>query len=203
MKINKLEDIIIPATPIGTNNGWDAEVIPIIQGYADYMGEELAPATSLAEIQACEQRLGTRLPEDLKLFYARFGPARLMEILLPVNEFVYLGASAGKSFLDRYNQEEQEIISKLVVFGEFLGDGNVWCFHKDTKEMFFFIHDTRPNINGMFDTFWEYLRALLIFSQGVMGEDAVPGLMAGAENIAVDLIGKDRVRVWQYFTGWD
>jgi len=41
----------------------------------------------------------------------------------------------------------------------------------------------------------------LIFSQGSMDDDN-PGRRKEAEKIVIGLIGKDRVRVWQYFQGW-
>ena len=53
----------------------------------------------------------------------------------------------------------------------------------------------------MFDRFGEYLKSLLIFSQGSMDDDN-PGRRKEAEKIVIGLIGKDRVRVWQYFQGW-
>lgn len=201
MEINKIEDILVPTKPIGAN-GWDQEILPVILGYADYVGDNLVSPASQAEIENAEKRLGATLPEDLRLFYLRFGNASLMETLLPVADFYYLSASWPESLLGRYTGEEREALSKLIVFGEFLGNGNVWCFHKDDKKIFYFVHDSRPNINGMFNTFAEYLKPLLIYSQGMVLGEGVEGIEEATEKMVIGLIGKDRVRVWQYFPGW-
>jgi hypothetical protein len=202
MTIEKIEDVIIPRKIIGVDAGWEEEILPILQAYADYLGDEVSEATSIDNIKQCEKTLGTTLPNDLTLFYLRFGAARLTEGLFTVEEFQYLTANWGQSFLDHYNKEEQTVLSKLIVFGDYLGNGNVWCFHKDTKKIFYYNHDCKPNINQMFGTFYEYLQSLLIFTQGEIGQD-IENLDKECEKLVVDLIGKDRVKVWQYFGGWD
>ena len=202
MLIEKVEDVIIPQKVIGVDTGWEVEILPILQAYVDYSGEEMAGATSEESIKKCEKALGTTLPNDLKLFYLRFGAAKLMEKLFDVEDFVYFTANCGQNFLDHYNKEQQDILSKLIVFGDYLGNGNVWCFHKDTKEIFYYNHDTKPNINQIFKTFYEYLQSLLIFTQGAIG-DEIENLFNQCEKMVVELIGKDRVKVWQYFGGWD
>lgn len=202
MTIEKIEDVIIPHKIIGVDTGWEDEILPILQTYADYLGEEMSEATSVDRIKNCEQTLGTTLPNDLKLFYLRFGAARLTEGLFNVEEFKYITANWEQNFLDHYNKEEQNVLSKLIVFGDYLGNGNVWCFHKDTKKIFYYKHDSKPNINQMFGIFYEYLQSLLIFTQGEIGQD-IEFFEKEIENFVVDLIGKDRVKVWQYFGGWD
>jgi len=202
MTIEKIEDVIVPHKVIGVDTGWEDEILPILETYADYLGDEMSEATSADRIKKCEQTLGTTLPNDLKLFYLRFGAARLTEVLFNVEEFQYIAANWGQSFLDHYNKEEQTVLSKLIVIGDYLGNGNVWCFHKDTKEIFYYNHDSKPNINQMFRTFYEYLQSLLIFTQGEIGQD-IENFDKECEKLVVDLIGKDRVRVWQYFSGWD
>jgi hypothetical protein len=203
MEINKIEDVIVPTKPFAIGTGWEEEIFPIIKSYSlDLWGDDMVEATPLAEIEKCEKRLGTMLPNDLKLFYLKFGPARLMETFLGLEEFVYLSASWDKSYLDSYTKDEQEVISGLIVFGDYLGNGNLWCFQKDTKRIFYFKHDTRPNLNRMFDNFYDYIHSLLIYSQGEMGEE-IEGLETEIEKLVVNKIGNDKVRVWQYFSGWD
>lgn len=202
MAIEKIEDVIVPHKIIGVDKGWEDEILPILETYADYLGDEMSEATSVDRINKCEQTLGTTLPNDLKLFYLRFGAARLTEGLFTVEEFQYISANWGQDFLDHYNNEEQTVLSKLIVFGDYLGNGNVWCFHKDTKKIFYYNHDSKPNINQMFETFYEYLQSLLIFTQGEIGQD-IENFDKECEKLVVDLIGKDRVKVWQYFSGWD
>ena len=81
----------------------------------------------------------------------------------------------------------------------YLGNGNSWCFHANTKEIFYFKHDSRPNINGMFASFGQYIQSLIIFSQRDMADGK---LEEEIEEIVVGLIGQDRLRVWQYYEGW-
>lgn len=202
MTIKKIEDVIVPRRIIGIDTGWEDEILPILEIYADYLGKEISKVTPADRIKKCEQFLGTTLPNDLKLFYLRFGAAHLTERLFEVHEFQYLTKNLGQDLLDHYNEEEQTVLSKLIVFGDYLGNGNVWCFHKETKEIFYYKHDSMPNINQMFGTFYEYLQPLLLFTQGEIGQD-IEGLEEDIEKLVVDLIGKDRVKVWQYFSGWD
>jgi hypothetical protein len=54
MQINKIEDIIIPTLPIGAP-GWDIEILPIILGYAEYAGDELASPASQLDIENAEK----------------------------------------------------------------------------------------------------------------------------------------------------
>jgi hypothetical protein len=200
MEVNKIDDIIVPQRVVGVNTGWEQEIAPIIAGYADHIMEDPTEPASAAEISACEQRLATTLPEDLKLFYLHFGAAKLSEILCPVQEFFCLGDNAEQ--LAEYTVEEQAVLKQLVVFGEYLGNGNLWCFHKQSKEIYYFDHDTQPNINCMFASFYEYLRALLVFTQGEMGSH-VEELEEKCEAIVVSMIGQERVHKWRYFGGWE
>ena len=201
MEINEIGDIIITGKPFTEGSGWEAEISSVIKAYSiHFYGTEPISATTLDEVEACEKRLGTILPEDLKLFYLEFGPARLTERLLNVSDFYYLSASWDDSYLNLYSKEEQEIINGLIVFGEYLGNGNLWCFQKDTKHIFYFNHDTVPNINGMFDNFYEYMHLLLLYTQAEMGQE-IEGLEEAIEKLVIDKIGIDRVRVWQYITG--
>jgi hypothetical protein len=202
MTIEKIEDVIVPRKIIGIDPDWEEEILPILEIYADYLGDEMSEGTSTDRIKHCEITLGTTLPNDLKLFYLRFGAARLIEGLFEVEEFQYITANWEQSFLDHYNKEEQTVLSNLIVFGDYLGNGNVWCFHKNTKKIFYFNHDSKPNINQMFGTFYEYLQSLLIYTQGEIGQE-IENFDKEVEKLVIDLIGKDRVKVWQYFGGWD
>lgn len=194
-----IEDLIIPRKEIIPGTDWESEVRPILKSYADFIGDDMATPTTEAELKTCENNLKTSLPTDLRLFYSRFGAAKLQEGLLDVNDFHYINKDWGTQFLNNYTIPEQEVLSKLIVFGDFLGNGNCWCFHTDSKEIFYFKHDSKPNINGMFKTFGQYIQALIIFSQRDMAEGE---LDEEIESIVVELIGQERVKFWQYFGGW-
>lgn len=200
MDINKIEDVIFPQKKILFDTDWDTEILPIIQGYADFWGKELTPTTSTKEIEECETRLGTKLPEDLKTFYFRFGNAKLGEELLPVAEMDYLPETWDKSFFENYSETERQEIFKVIIFADYLGSGNYWCFHKDTKHIFYYNHDTQPNVNEMFNNFGEYLKWMLIFTQGEMGQH-IDGLEEELEKIVIEKIGIDKIRTWRYYEG--
>ena len=78
MTIEKIEDVIVPNKIIGIDTDWESEILPIIETYADYLGDEMSEGTSADRIKHCELTLCTTLPNDLKLFYLRFGAARLI-----------------------------------------------------------------------------------------------------------------------------
>ena len=197
MIIDKIEDIIFPQKSILNDRDWDTEISPIIEGYADFWGNELIQATSSNEIENCEKRLQTKLPEDLKIFYLRFGNARLCEDLLPVEEMDYLTETWDASFFENHTETERQEIFKLIIFADYKGSGNFWCFHKDTKHIFYFNHDSNPNISAMFDTFEEYLKWMLIFTQGEIGQFN-DGLEENLLEIVQREIGKERIRIWHY-----
>ena len=199
MKIERVEDIFIPRKEIRIGTGWEDELRPFLKAYADFMGDEMSVPAGDTELDKCENILKTTLPTDLRLFYKTFGPAKLQEGLFSPSDFNYLTRDWNKKFLDNYTSSEQDVLSKLIVFGDYLGNGNVWCFHADTKDIFYFKHDSRPNINGMFETFGQYIQSLVIFSQQEMADGELDDEI---EKIVVGLIGQDRVRVWQYFGGW-
>lgn len=199
MKIERVEDVFIPTKEIGVGTGWENEIRPFLKSYADFMGDKMSNPTTDDELNRCEASLKTSLPTDLRLFYRTFGPSKLQEGLFKASDFSYLTKNWTKELLNNYSTTEQGILSKLVVFGDYLGDGNVWCFHADTKDIFFYKHDSRPNINGMFKTFGQYIQSLIVFSQRDMADGE---LDEEIEKIVVGLIGQDRVGVWQYFEGW-
>jgi hypothetical protein len=199
MKIERVEDIFIPKKQIRLGTGWEDEIRPFLKSYADFMGDDMSIPSSDDELDKCENILETTLPTDLRLFYKTFGPPKLQEGMFDVSDFDYLTKSWNKQLMDSYSKTEQDVLSKLIVFGDYLGNGNVWCFHADTKDIFYYKHDSQPNINGMFETFGQYIQALIIFSQRDIADGELDDEI---EQIVVGLIGQDRVRVWQYFEGW-
>lgn len=53
----------------------------------------------------------------------------------------------------------------LVTFSDYLGNGNMFCFHSETKEIYYFDHDTKPYLTRMFSCIDEYLKGRLITCQ--------------------------------------
>ncbi|SHH53982.1 hypothetical protein SAMN05444388_11234 [Flavobacterium johnsoniae] len=74
IEIHKKEDILIPFNKIGDPD-WKINTKKIIEAIADNFGDDLKKPVSKEEILALETKLGTALPENLKLFYETFGIA--------------------------------------------------------------------------------------------------------------------------------
>ncbi len=75
----------------------------------------------------------------------------------------------------------------------------MFCFHKETKEIYYFDHDSQPYLTKMFSHFDDYLKGCLVFAQadlfGEVGQDQVD---QWTEQIVDELIGEDLVRKWRY-----
>ena len=121
MKIEKADDIFIPRKEIAVGTGWENEIRPFINAYADFMGKGMQTPTTDEELRNCENNLRTTLPADMRLFYKTFGPAKLQEGLFDVNDFRYLTKDCGNQFLKNYSRTEQDVLFKLIVFDELFG----------------------------------------------------------------------------------
>ena len=53
-------------------------------------------------------------------------------------------------------------MDELVVFGDYLGNGNHWCFHRQSGEVWYFDHDSPPMLTRMFAHVHDYLDALMM-----------------------------------------
>ncbi|ASZ11043.1 SMI1/KNR4 family protein [Chitinophaga pendula] len=197
MQIEKISDVIIPSyTRIG-DNGWEEEVGNIIRGYADYYDVETEEPTPEATLVAKEVELGIKFPIGLRLFYQTFGAAYLQEELLEVEDFRTL-YDYTPDLKDRGLTEEELALSKqLIAFGDYLGNGNMWCWHISTNEIYYYDHDTKPFLSRLFTTFDDYLKALLIVCQGEMGQD-IDNLEDSCEKLVEQLYGEDIVFKWRY-----
>lgn len=89
LEINKKEDIIIPFDKIGEDN-WESKTQLIIQSIAKNWDNELKEPISIEEIQELENRLGTTLPNSLKIFYQKFGLADIGEQLQDLKEIGWI-----------------------------------------------------------------------------------------------------------------
>lgn len=197
IEINKKEDILIPFNKIGDPD-WKINTQKIIESIADNFGDDLKQPVSNEEIQALEIKLGTTLPESLTLFYQTFGIADIGEQLQDFNEVDYIkdiwaGAPQyGPDFTDR----DKEILPYLISFSDYLGNGNMFCFHSETKEIYYYDHDGTPYLTKMFDTVDDYLKGCLIFAQNDFSDSRE--IDEWTEEIVIDLFGEKTVKKWQY-----
>ena len=166
LEINKKEDIIIPFDKIGEDN-WESKTQLIIQSIAENWDNELKKPISTQEIQELESRLGTTLPNSLKIFYQKFGLADIGEQLQDLKEIGWIKNfwADHPEYGPDFTEEDKIYLPFLISFSDYLGNGNMFCFHSETKEIYYFDHDNTPYITKMFNTVDDYLKGCLIFAQ--------------------------------------
>lgn len=197
IEINKKEDILIPFNKIGDSD-WKINTKKIIESIADNFGDDLKNPISDEEVQDLETKLGTALPENLKLFYQTFGIADIGEQLQDFKEVDWIkdiwadGPQYGPDFTDH----DQKILPFLISFSDYLGNGNMFCFHCDTKEIYYYDHDEMPYLTKMFYTVDDYLKGCLIFAQNDFSESRE--IDSWTEEIVVDLFDERTVKKWRY-----
>ncbi|WP_231755257.1 SMI1/KNR4 family protein [Bordetella sp. N] len=137
------------------------------EGHASQAG--LAPS-SRAELDALEQRLGCPLPPLLRAYHTRIGALNLCENLCSVTQADLASIEPLRAAYpgiadileDAHDAEAQwQLVDQLVAFGDYLGNGNVWCFHRETGEVWYFDHDSAPMLTRMFSDVGGYLDALM------------------------------------------
>ncbi|TPN86298.1 SMI1/KNR4 family protein [Aquimarina algicola] len=199
--IKSKSDIIIPFGKIGDEN-WLDKTKYIITEFADNWGNELSKSISVEQLSELEKRLGTTLPDSLKLFYQKFGIANIGEQLQNFTEIGWIKdiwkdqPEYGPDFSD----EDKKYLPFLVSFSDYLGNGNMFCFHCETKEIYYFDHDTQPFLTKLFDDASDYIKGCLIscqidlFNQEI-GQEKVE---EWCEEILDEMFGEDIIEKWKY-----
>ena|SRR6218665_936340 len=197
IEIQKKEDILIPFDKIGDSE-WKVNTQKIIETIADNFGDDLKKPTSKDEILALETKLGTTLPENLKLFYETFGIADIGEQLQEFPEIDWIKDiwSDAPQYGPDFSEEDKLLLPYLISFSDYLGNGNMFCFHSETKEIYYYDHDDTPYFTKMFDSVDDYLKGCLIFAQADFSEDKEAE--DWTEEIVIDLLGEKIVRKWRY-----
>jgi hypothetical protein len=109
-------------------------------------------------------------------------------------------ASISHEYSCDYSNAEISVLPYLITFSDSLGNGNMFCFHRDTKEIFYFDHDKKPYLTKHFDKVDDYLKGCLImcqsdfFGEGI-DQDEVDGW---TKEIIEELYGKDVLSKWIY-----
>lgn len=197
IEIHKKEDILIPFNKIGDPD-WKINTKKIIEAIADNFGDDLKKPVSKEEILAVETKLGTALPENLKLFYETFGIADIGEQLQDFEEVDWIKDiwSDAPQYGPDFTEEDKLLLPYLISFSDYLGNGNMFCFHSETKEIYYYDHDDKPYLTKIFDTVDDYLKGCLIFAQNDFSDDKE--IDNWTEEIVTDLFGKTTVRKWRY-----
>jgi len=201
IEIVKKEDIVIPFDKIGDKN-WDTKTREIIQSFADVWRKKLPEPKTDDEINNLELNLGAKLPESLKLFYKTFGIAPIGEQLLNfdgisgIKEIWAENPEYGPDFTD----EDQTVLPYLITFSDYRGNGNMFCFHCITQEIFYFDHDDKPYFTKLFNTVDDYIKGCLIlcqkdfFAEGIDQEEVEQWV----EEIVKELYGEETLEKWRY-----
>lgn len=201
LEINNKKDIIIPFGKIGDND-WKNNTGQIIDAFADTWEEELKDPISADEIITLETRLGTTLPEGISLFYQTFGLANIGEELQELDQIGWMKdiwANNPQNGPD-FTSKDNEVLPYLVTFSNYIGNGNMFCFHSETKEIYLFDHDSGSYITKMFNTADDYIKGCLIFVQAELyGEETdQEDADEWTEEVAEDLFGNDIIKKWKY-----
>ncbi|MBK9579482.1 MAG: SMI1/KNR4 family protein [Fibrobacteres bacterium] len=200
LEIRSKTDILIPFNRIG-DEGWETKTLLIIQAIAANWNRKLPKALSTEEIIELENRLGTTLPEGLKMFYQTFGIADISETLQGLSEIGWIkDIWAGvPQYAPNFTESEQAILPHLVSFSDYLGNGNMFCFHRETKAIYYYDHDSKPYLSKIFDTVDDYIKGCLIFAQSDLFTDVAQEMVdTWTEEIVSEILGANTVKKWRY-----
>jgi hypothetical protein len=200
IEIHHKSNIVFPFDKIG-ENGWDVKTRLILQSFAELNGDEIASPIHIDEIYKLEQRLKTTLPISLKIFYQTFGIADIGEELQQFDDIGYLKDiwAAAPEYAPEFTSKDVEVLPHLITFSDYLGNGNMFCFHDISKEVYYFDHDDRPYLTKIFDDVDEYLKCCLILLQSDLFGDAAPDQVEQwVEDMVIELIGDQKLKKWRY-----
>lgn len=158
---------------------------------------KLAPVRE-DDLCALENKLGCPLPPALRTYHRELGVLSLAEELCSVTE----GDRPIQPLVDAYpgigeiaeEEADLRLAENMIVFGDYLGNGNMFCFHRETFEVYYFDHDTGDMLTRFFPSPQEYLDALMIRCLAEIYESE--GCDDGGEAILIERFGEALVRKW-------
>ncbi|MDR1616068.1 MAG: SMI1/KNR4 family protein [Syntrophomonadaceae bacterium] len=167
LTIRKKDDIIIPFIKQTGEEGWQAKTRIILEAIAEKWNSELPQPKAEEETVRLEAELQTSLPSSLKIFYQEFGVADIGETLQEWDDIKWLAGfwAAIPQLGPDLTEADQSVCPYLVTFGGCVNDSGIWCFHAETKEIYYFDYDERPHITKLYDSFDDYLKNCLILAQ--------------------------------------
>ena len=137
-----MKNLEMPIQKIG-ERGWKSNLKKFLENY-DIEVLTLDDKDVLIE---AENRLGWKLPKEMKDFYLNFGGTDntdFMSNLYPLDELVPLSGSSWGFVLSEY---PREVIDKYIVFAESPATDPL-CIDKDNYEIVLFSHDPLTAENG-------------------------------------------------------
>lgn len=177
---------------------WYRSTIEVYSGLWDgHVTQAKLSPVSERDLSPLEARLGCPLPTALRAYHVEFGALSLAEKLCSVTD----GHTPIQPLLDAYpgitdiaeNEADLALAKELVAFGDYLGNGNMFCFHRQSGDVYYFDHDTEPMLTPFFPSTQDYLDALMIRCLAEVHDND-----EGGEAILVERFGNALVRKWLY-----
>ncbi len=170
----------------------------VIQAYAAlWEGHPSAPVNTQVRqdtLKKLEAELGCTLPSALRTYYTELGALSLAEKLCTVkNSDICIQplADAFPAIEDmQLSETDQKLASELIVFGDYLGNGNMFCFHRQSGEVYYFDHDCAPHLTRFFPSAEDYLDGLMIRTLSEVYDDEEAGLELLEERFGCELVKK-------------
>ena len=176
----------------------------VIEAYAQ-LWEEHVTQTRMApvgekDLTDLENRLGCALPPALRAYHQTLGALSLAETLCSVAE----SDTPIQPLLEAFpaiediaeNEDQLSLAHELIVFSDYLGNGNMFCFHRKTGEVYYFDHDGGAMLTCFFPSPQNYLDALMIRCLAEIHQETANE--ASEESILAQRFGQQLVRKWLY-----
>jgi hypothetical protein len=156
-------------------------------------------------IRKLEIALGCELPQALKNYHLNFGVTELAERL---NKLDIDDDYGIKSLLDAYpgivdmelSARDMADVQQMIAFGDYLGNGNMWCFHRQSQAIYYFDHDSAPVLTAMFDDVKDYLDVLMVMNiaHAHTDLDGTQDAIKLYEPLLNERFGKAFIKKWMY-----
>jgi len=177
----------------------------VIRAYAalwqDHVSQASIAPSSNADLDDLEARIGCSLPAPLREYHRQFGALSLAESLCSVGS----GHTPIQALRDAYPGIADiaedlpggdillALADELVAFSDYLGNGNMFCFRRNSGEVYYFDHDDGEPLTRFFASVDDYLDALMIRCLAEIHEDD-----EGGETLLTQRFGEPLVRKWLY-----
>jgi SMI1-KNR4 cell-wall len=180
-------------------NWYRAVILEYLALWEDDVTEAMFTPATQTQIAAVEAKIGCQLPAALKNYHQNFGVVELGERLCQLEDPQYdifiqplLDAYPGIEDME-LSDADMALAEQLIAFGDYCGNGNMWCFHRENQKIYYFDHDSAPQFTLFFDDCEAYLDALMIRSLSEIHDDD-----DAAEDLLIEKIGKKLLRKWLY-----
>jgi hypothetical protein len=133
--------------------------LAVISAYAElwegHPSQPVVAPNSDEALCSLETRLGCALPLALRNYHKEIGALRLRERLCGVED----KDTPIQPLLDAYpgivdmepSIDEMRLAEALIVFGDYLGNGNMFCFDRGNGSVYYFDHDGEALLTKFFD----------------------------------------------------